>query len=234
MAALELLERRGVRVEFPEDQTCCGQAHLSSGGAREARSLARRFLEIFRGYDHVVSPSASCVATVKRHYRWLLGSSPELGELEGRTRELCDFLVNVLRVDHLGGRFPYRVGIHASCHALRGLRLGKVSERMMPARPDPARRLLASIPGIELAELGRPDECCGFGGGFCVEEEAVSSLMGLDRLEDHRQAGVEVIASTDVSCLLHLEGLARRQGLPLRALHVAELLASAARSQTSE
>ena len=226
-AALDLLQAQGLEVVFPAEQTCCGQPLSSSGAAADARVLAERFLRVFAPFDHVVSPSASCVATVTRHYRSLLGSSPELESLEARTAELCSFLVDVLGVDGFRGRFPHRVGLHASCHALRQLRQGRATELAGAEAPDPARRLLASLDGLELAELRRPDECCGFGGAFSVEESAVSTLMGLDRLADHGDAGVEVIASTDVSCLLHLEGLARRRRLPLRALHVAELLAEA-------
>jgi len=227
MAALRLLEAQGLQVEFPESQTCCGQPLLTSGARREACGLAHRFLDIFANYDRIVCPSASCVATVTRHYRELVGESPRLAAVEERTRELCAFLIEQLDGQPLAGRFPHRVGLHASCHALRELRQGDASERMLPPPADPARQLLASLGGISFATLRRSDECCGFGGSFALEEEAVSRRMGLDRLADHQAGGVEVLASTDVSCLLHLEGLARRRGLPLRALHVAEILAEA-------
>jgi L-lactate dehydrogenase complex protein LldE len=121
--------------------------------------------------------------------------------------------------------FPQRVALHASCHALRELRLGSPSETREPPRLDPARELLKRVPGLELVALTRPDECCGFGGVFAVEEEAVSCRMALDRLADHAAARAEVVTSTDVSCLLHLEGVARRRGFPLRLLHVAEIVA---------
>jgi L-lactate dehydrogenase complex protein LldE len=228
LAALELLERQGLDVVFPAGQTCCGQPLLNAGGAREARALARRFLDVFAGFDRVVCPSASCVATVVCHYRDLLGPGPATDEIEARTHELCAFLVDVLGVRALPGRFPHRVSLHGSCHALRQLRQGPASERMAPPAPDPLRRLLASLDGIRFAEPSRPDECCGFGGTFSIEEEAVSRRMGLDRLADHARCGAEVITSTDVSCLLHLEGLARRQGGGPRLLHAAELLLEAA------
>jgi L-lactate dehydrogenase complex protein LldE len=227
LAAVALLERQGVEVVFPERQTCCGQPLLTAGGAREARVLAERFLDVFAGFEHVVCPSASCVATVVHHYRDLLGASPALGEIEARTHELCAFLVDVLGVGGLPGRFPHRVSLHGSCHALRQLRQGPASERMLPPAPDPVRRLLASLDGIRFAEPSRADECCGFGGTFAVVEEAVSRRMGLDRLADHASAGAQVITSTDVSCLLHLEGLARRQGGGPRVMHAAEILAEA-------
>jgi L-lactate dehydrogenase complex protein LldE len=227
LAALALLEQQGLDVVFPAAQTCCGQPLLNAGSAREARALAARFLDVFAGFDHVVCPSASCVATVVHHYRDLLGASPGLDAVAARTHELCAFLVGVLGVDAIAGRFPHRVGLHGSCHALRQLRHGPASERIAPPAPDPLRKLLASLDGIRFAELARKDECCGFGGIFAVEEEAVSRRMGLDRLDDHARGGAEVITSTDVSCLLHLEGLARRQGRGPRLLHAAEILAEA-------
>jgi L-lactate dehydrogenase complex protein LldE len=235
LAALELLERQGLEVVFPTEQTCCGQPLLNLGGARDARALATRVVEIFQEFEHVVCPSASCVATIVHHYGELLGASDALDALAARTHELCAFLVEVLRVDPPTGRFAHRVGIHGSCHALRELRRGPTTERMSAPAPDPVRRLLEGLEGIELAELSRPDECCGFGGSFAVEEEAVSRLMGLDRLADHQRAGAEVIASADVSCLLHLEGIAGREGgegAPPRMLHVAEILAEAAQGET--
>lgn len=229
VATLELLERQGLEVVYPPEQTCCGQPLLTAGGAREAAALAARFLDVFAGFDHVVCPSASCVATVTRHYRDLLGASDALDALVARTHELSAFLVEVLEIGKLAGRYPHRVGIHGSCHALRELRRGATSERMEPPAPDPVRQLLEPLDGIEIVELSRPDECCGFGGAFAVEEDAVSALMGLDRVEDHARAGATVIASTDVSCLLQLEGVARREGTALRTLHVAEILAEATR-----
>jgi len=159
----------------------------------------------------------------------LLGASEETGRLERATHELCAFLVEVLGIRAIPGRFPHRVGLHASCHGLRVLRQGCASERVETAPADPARRLLESIEGVEIAPLRRPDECCGFGGSFAVEEEAVSCLMGNDRIDDHRGAGAEVLTSTDASCLLHLSGIARRRDLSLRVMHVAEILEQACR-----
>jgi L-lactate dehydrogenase complex protein LldE len=223
LAALDLLEEAGVEVEVPDAQTCCGQPFHTAGDPASARALARRFARVFADYDHVVTPSGSCAATVRNHYGSLLG--PGASDLAARTFELCEYLVEVVRAPPPRGRLALRVGLHASCHALRGLRLGTPSETRDPAVRDPARALLEGLAGIELVALERADECCGFGGSFCVDEEAVSCRMGLDRLADHERAGAEVVTSTDLSCLLHLEGLARRRGLSLRALHLAELLA---------
>jgi L-lactate dehydrogenase complex protein LldE len=223
-AALALLERAGVQVEFPVAQTCCGQALLSAGGRAEACALAARCVRVFDGYDAVVAPSGSCAAMLRVHYPALLGGGPEAHAFAARCHELCGFLHGVLHVPPPTHPYPHRVGLHAGCHALRELRLGRPSEGGSRGE-DPARALLSSLSGIELVTLARPDECCGFGGAFCVEEPAVSCRMGLDRLEDHRGARAEVLTSSDPSCLLHLGALARRHGHALRVLHVAQILA---------
>ena len=227
LATLELLERFGCDVEFPEAQTCCGQPMANTGCLAEARPLAERFLEIFSPYDHVVCPSGSCVAMVTHHYDELLGGKPGFEELKQKTWELCQFLTNVLKVERFESiKFPHKVGLHNSCHGLRELRLGRASERM---ESDPnfniARSLLEKIEGLQLVPLERVDECCGFGGTFAVAEEAVSCMMGEDRIADHERAGAEVITAGDMSCLMHLEGLLRRQKKPIKVLHIAQILA---------
>ena len=132
----------------------------------------------------------------------------------------------MLKLELFEGRFPHRVGLHQSCHGLRELRLGSGTERRIPGL-NKVRALLAGIEGLELVELARPDECCGFGGTFAVAEEAVSCMMGKDRIADHERAGAEVVTAVDMSCLMHLDGLIRRERKPLRVMHVAELLAQA-------
>jgi L-lactate dehydrogenase complex protein LldE len=226
LATVDLLERYGVQVEFPEDQTCCGQPLANVGLHGDARPLAERFLKIFEPYDYVVSPSGSCVAMVRHHYEQVLGHSEALHAVAHKTFELCEFLTDVLRIERLPGRFPHRVGLHQSCHGLRELRTAAGSELVGPAFDKP-RQLLASLDSIEISELRRPDECCGFGGLFSVTEEAVSCMMGQDRIADHEQAGTEVLTSTDMSCLMHLEGLIRRQQKPIRVMHIAEIFAVA-------
>lgn len=225
MATLELLERCGYDVTFPEEQTCCGQPMANTGCWDDARPLAERFLEIFRGFDAVVCPSGSCVAMVTHHYDPFLQGRPGYEELTAKTYELTEFLIKVAKLDRLEGvSFPHRVGLHNSCHGLRELRLGSSSERHEPPFSY-ARQLLSLVEGIELVDLERPDECCGFGGTFAVTEEAVSCLMGRDRIRDHQQAGAEVITAGDMSCLMHLEGLLRRDGTPLQVMHIAQILA---------
>lgn len=225
-AALEVLERLGCIVHVPLGQTCCGQP-MANAGFEDTSGLALRHFEaLFDRYEYVVGPSASCVLHLRQH----LHARPEpsrastLGE---RTFELCQFLVDVLGRSRVAARFPARVALHQSCHGLRGLRLGSGSERMLPPE-NKVRTLLEGVDEIELIEPDRADECCGFGGTFSVTEPDLSAAMGTDRLEDYLRNGAEVVTATDSSCLMHLEGLARRQGLPLRFAHVAEILAGVA------
>jgi L-lactate dehydrogenase complex protein LldE len=224
LATLEVLERQGMSVEFPPQQTCCGQPLANSGCTLETRPLARRFVSIFQNFDYVVAPSGSCVAMVRHHYEEYFDNEPEYLHVKSRTYELCEFLVDVLKVESFAGRFPYKVGLHSSCHGLRELRMGHDSE-LVGADFNKPRQLLAGLEGIEFAMLERPDECCGFGGTFAVQEEAVSCLMGLDRIADHKRAGTEVLTAADMSCLMHLQGLMRRTGNPLRVMHIAQILA---------
>ena len=226
LSTARVLERMGCEVVFPEDQTCCGQPMANAGFAEDAAPLARRFLKVFHGHEAVVCPSGSCTSMVRNHYRGLVGDDPRYPALRAATYELCEFLVDVLRVGRVRGRYPRMVGLHLCCHGLRELRLGSGSERPVAAF-DKVALLLRSLDGLELVSLSRPDECCGFGGTFAVAEEAVSCLMGRDRIADHLRAGAEEVTGTDVSCLMHLEGLARRAGTRLVFRHVAEILAEA-------
>jgi L-lactate dehydrogenase complex protein LldE len=226
VAAVNVLVRLGVEVEVPDEQTCCGQPMANVGCHADARPLAERFLAIFGTYDFIVSPSGSCVAMVRHHYEQVLGPSDRLSAVACKTFELCEFLTDVLKVSQLKGSFPHRVGIHQSCHALRELHTAAASERVGTSYDKP-RSLLESFDGIQITQLQRPDECCGFGGLFSVSEEAISCMMGLDRITDHQQAGTEILTSTDMSCLMHLEGLIRRREIPITIMHVAEILSRA-------
>jgi len=223
-ATIEVLEKHGVEIEFARRQTCCGQPMANTGCRDDTRPLALKFLEIFRDYPYVVCPSGSCVSMVRHHYDEYLAGRPGFEELKRKTFELCEFLTDVLKVERIEGRFPYRVGLHNSCHGHRFLRLGQPSEIVAPPF-NKVRQLLASLEGIQLTELSRPDECCGFGGTFAVNEEAVSTRMGLDRLADHEQAGTEVLTAADMSCLMHLDGLIRRDGKGIHVMHVAQIFA---------
>jgi L-lactate dehydrogenase complex protein LldE len=222
VATLQLLERLGCDVTYPLDQTCCGQPLANAGVAAQAAGMMRHFVRAFGAFDYVVTPSGSCALHVREQYA-ALEQTDAVRQVRDRTYELCAFLTDVLHVERLDVTFPHRVGLHESCHGLRGLRLGRASEIAAPAFSK-VERLLRGIEGITLMPLERPDECCGFGGTFAVTEEAVSVRMGRDRLRDHLAHGVEVITGTDMSCLMHLEGLIRRERVPLRVLHVARIL----------
>ncbi|HWL84669.1 MAG TPA: (Fe-S)-binding protein, partial [Polyangiaceae bacterium] len=227
-AALELLERFGARVEFPEGQTCCGQPVFNSGSFDAAAPIAEKFLDVFGSYRYIVCPSGSCASMVRNHYSELIPSRH--AELRGKVFELCEFLHDVLEA-RPRGHFPHRVGLHASCHGLRELRIASGSERRVPPF-DKVRALLSGLEGIQFADLARADECCGFGGTFAVAEEAVSVAMGNSRIADHERGGAEILTGGDMSCLMHLEGLLRRQKKPLRVMHVAEILREAGEGES--
>jgi L-lactate dehydrogenase complex protein LldE len=220
-ASLELLERCGVDVAVPPEQTCCGQPLINTGGLSAARPLVERFERLFGGYDYVVCPSGSCCATLAAELaRGRTGPAPL------QVFELCQFLVEVLGVQRVEASFPHRVLLHQSCHALRELGLGTLSELGGGGerRESPGRKLLSTVQGLSLVEPQRSDECCGFGGSFCLMEAGVSSRMGEDRLADFEGAGAEIVTSLDMSCLMHLSGLSRRRGQRLSFMHIAEVL----------
>lgn len=226
LATLRVLRGLGVDLEFPEEQTCCGQPMANSGCGEDARPLAEKFLRVFGRYDAVVAPSGSCVSMIRNHYEQWLAGRPGFEHLRDHTFELCEYLVDVAKVTRVDGEFARKVGLHMSCHGLRELRVAKSSERM-GAPFNKVKVLLEQLRGIELVELKRPDECCGFGGTFAVAEEAVSCLMGHDRIADHEEAGADIIAGFDMSCLMHLEGLLNRDKKPMKVLHVAQILEQA-------
>ncbi|MFD4260832.1 (Fe-S)-binding protein [Streptomyces sp. NPDC058534] len=225
IATVKVLERLGVEVDFPAAQTCCGQPQYNTGYRRATEPLVRRMARAFDGYDHVVTPSGSCVAMVRDNY-------PRIGAkalAEGRGRELAgaaaslvphvyeltEFLVDVLGVTDVGAYFPHTVTYHPSCHGLRVLGLG-----------DRPRRLLQAVKGLELVELPGAEECCGFGGTFAVKNADVSEAMGDDKIRNALSTNADVLCGADNSCLMHIGGMLRRQDAPQRALHLAEILAS--------
>lgn len=221
IAVVKLLEHFDVKLSYPPEQTCCGQPLANSGFFKEMPALAKRFRNIFSAYDYIVCPSGSCTSMVRHHYQDYLDET-----FEGKLFELTEFLVDVLKIESITGKFPYRVGVHQSCHGLRELGLAASSELVCSSYNKVA-SLLESIQEIELITLQRPDECCGFGGLFSIGEEAISCKMGQDRIDDHLQGGAEIITSVDMSCLMHLDGLIRRQKLPVKIMHLAEILLAA-------
>ena len=222
VATLKLLEQLECEVDFPQGQTCCGQPMANAGFERESVGAMARFARCFKRQNYIVTPSGSCALHLREHGNKMVRGADHLWE---HTYELCAFLTDVLQVNALPASFGHKVGLHASCHGLRGLRLGRASELCMRDFHK-VRGLLELVDGLELVDLDRKDECCGFGGTFAVAEEAVSVKMGRDRVRDHLANGAEVITSTDMSCLMHMDGLIRREKLPLRVMHIAEILVS--------
>jgi len=209
-ATVRILQRLGHEVVFPEEQTCCGQMHLNSGYRDEAAALAKRFLDVFMDYDVVVSPSSSCVGTVRELYPELVGSTqPEV-------YELSELLVRKLKVTDVGARFPHRVTYHPTCHSLRVTRVG-----------DAPIELLRNVRGLELVEVERADECCGFGGTFSIKNAETSSAMLADKCAAITASGAEFCTALDGSCLLQIGGGLSRARSSVRPLHLAEILASA-------
>lgn len=222
IATLELLEKQGLSIDYPFNQTCCGQPLANSGFEKEASDTCMLFVKNFKSYDYIVTPSGSCAYHVKNHFN-LIEQTVEVEHVRSHIYELCDFLYSILKKDDFNSQFPYRVGLHQSCHGLRGLHLGKSSELIDEDFSIPE-KLLNNVRGIQLVQLERPDECCGFGGTFAVTEESVSVKMGSDRINDHILHKAEFIVATDMSCLMHLEGIIRRRNLPVKVKHIAEIL----------
>ncbi|MFT5122353.1 MAG: L-lactate dehydrogenase complex protein LldE [Kiritimatiellia bacterium] len=227
MATLKLLEQFVDVVEYPTQQTCCGQPMANTGCVDDAKPVAEHFIKTFTGYDYIVCPSGSCTSMVRNHYHGLVPDDPETLAIRNKTYELCEFMTDILKVSELKASFPHKVGIHQACHGLRELRLGSSSERRDP-KFSKLRQLLDLVKDIEIVDLKRVDECCGFGGTFSVNEEAISALMGKNRVADHEQAGAEYIVSADMSCLMHMQGLIKRAKKPMQVKHIAEILVAGA------
>jgi L-lactate dehydrogenase complex protein LldE len=219
MAMADVLQRIGWQVDFPEAQTCCGQPAFNSGYRAEARLVARHFLKVFGDSEYIVAPSGSCTAMIAHHYEELFHKEPEalveVQRIAPRIYEFSQFLVEVAGVEDLGARFEEVVTYHDSCHALRELNI-----------KDGPRRLLANVRGLELREMDASEECCGFGGTFSVKFPEVSGGMANVKVDSILRTGASVVISIDSSCLMQLQGALFRAGAPVRALHLAEVLAS--------
>lgn len=221
---LELLEKLGLEVIVPEGQTCCGQPMANAGYENKAINTYQHVVHLFKGVDYIVVPSGSCAYHIKQHFD-IIPQTTEVKNLRENVYELCEFLSKVIQLDaeKLNAHFPHKVGLHVGCHGLRGLRTGSCSEQMVPPYSFPE-KLLELVDGLELVPLDRSDECCGFGGSFSMDEKAVSIQMGKDKVNDHLKNGAEVIVSPDMSCLMHLEGINKKQQNDLKVMHIAEIL----------
>ncbi|MCP1537025.1 (Fe-S)-binding protein [Methylorubrum extorquens] len=227
IATLELLERFGLTVEYPYDQTCCGQPMTNTGCHQEAAATEALFVKNFSGFDYIVAPSGSCVHQVREHLT-AIPQTDAVKHVRARTFELVEFLHDVLKIEDLPwAEFPHKVAYHSNCNALRGIGHARPTELNQPFFSKPL-NLLKKVKGVEIVALTRPDECCGFGGTFSVFEPAVSAKMGYDKVTDQARAGAEYVVSADSSCLMHQKGCAERLGVGLKYIHIAQVLNGAA------
>ncbi len=224
VATYKLLKHLGLDVSYPEKQTCCGQPMANAGFEHMAKPLAQSFDEMFGKFDYVVAPSASCAAYVKLYHPTLLPEGHKC-EAAGKTMDIVEFLHDVVKVKELPSEFPHVVSVHNSCHGVRELHLASPSEQNVP-RFNKVIDLLKLVKGITVKEPERRDECCGFGGMFSIEEPHVSTRMGQDKLERHMATGAEYITGPDSSCLMHLQGIAKKQHKDIKFIHVAQILAA--------
>lgn len=222
VATLELLEKLGCEVVFPLRQTCCGQPMANSGYASLSKGCDKNFIDNFNDVDYIVGPSGSCVLHLKEHLHDDM-QEEKAAFIRNHVYELSEFLVDILKVEKLSSSFPHKVGLHISCHGQRGLHLSSMTELVAPSFSKPE-KLLNMVEGLIITTPKRMDECCGFGGTFCVFEEAVSAKMGRDRVSEHAENDVEYITSVDSSCLMHLEGILKRQKSSTKIIHMAEIL----------
>ena len=217
-SAIKLLEEAGCRVEVPHRQTCCGQPAYNSGDRQGARDLARAVLEEFLPFDYTVVPSGSCGGMVSHHYPGLFADDPGLrakaDALAAKTFELVSFLSDVMGMGEVSARFDGVATYHDACSGLR--------ELGVKAQP---RRLLASVRGLTLREMRDPEVCCGFGGTFCVKYPGISTRMVSDKVRDIVATGADTLLSGDMGCLMNVAGRLRRENLPVKVRHVAEVLA---------
>lgn len=220
-AVVRLLRRLGVDIDFPLGQTCCAQPMVNTGYINEAAPAVRAFVNSFAGYDAIVTPSASCAGSARHQHQLVARRSGdidlqnEVAQISPRVYELSEFLVDLLKVTDVGAYFPHTATYHPTCHSLRALNVG-----------DKPRQLLENVRGLRLLDLPQADQCCGFGGTFALKNAETSVAMGGDKLRNVCETGAEVLVACDNSCLMHLEGLARRQRAGVRTVHLAEILAS--------
>ncbi len=222
MATYKLLKHLNLDVTYPQGQTCCGQPMANAGFEQQAVPLAKKFEEKFQGFDYIVAPSVSCTAFIRLNYPRLLDHECQTAK---KAMDVVEFLHDVIKTDQRLGSFPHKVSLHNSCHGVRELGLSSPSEQHVD-KFNKIKDLLQLVEGIEVLEPDRPDECCGFGGMFSIEETAISAQMGLDKVKRHIQTGAEYITGPDCSCLMHMAGVAKKQGLNIQCKHVVEILAA--------
>ncbi|MBU6262694.1 MAG: (Fe-S)-binding protein [Bacteroidetes bacterium] len=217
---VKVLEKVGCTVKYNPNQTCCGQPAFNAGFWSESKSVCDKFLDDFNGTDYIVAPSASCTGFVRNYYGKLYENSAQINiakKTSARIYELSDFLINVLKIDDVGATFNGKVTYHDSCAALRECNI----------KTEP-RTLLSKVKGLELVEMNDVETCCGFGGSFAVKFEPISIAMGDQKTTNAAATGAEYIISTDMSCLMHIDGCLTHKHSGLKVLHLADVLASEA------
>jgi len=217
---VKVLEKAGCTVTYNTNQTCCGQPAYNSGDRDDSREVCSKFIKDFSGSgtDYVVAPSASCVGFVRNYYTTLFENSPRMAEvkqLQARTFEFTDFLVNVLKVEDVGASLYTKATYHDSCAGLRECKI----------KQEP-RKLLSNVKGLQLVEMNDVETCCGFGGTFAVKFDPISIGMADQKTNNAKATGAECIISTDLSCLMHIDGDIKHKGHPIRAMHIADVLAN--------
>lgn len=224
MATLKILKKQNLNVEYPMEQTCCGQPMANSGCSKDMKTLAINFVNTFKKYDYIVAPTGSCVTMVKDHYAPFFDDDKDYNKVKTSIYEICEFLHDVIKVEKIDAKFPHKVGVHNSCHGHRSLKLGSASELNIPQN-NKLKNLLNLVEGIEIVELKRDDECCGFGGTFSVTEPDISVAMGKDRIKDHIDSNAQFMTGADMSCLMHMEGIINRNNEAIKITHITEILA---------
>jgi len=217
-AVVRIFEKLGIDVECPAEQTCCGQPAFNSGYRKEAKRAAEHFINVFDDAEAIVCPSGSCVNMVRNHYPELFrGDAKLLARAKGigvRTFELTEYLVDVLGMEDLGSRYDGRITYHDSCHLMRGIGV-----------KEQPRKLIRKIRGAEFIEMNDSDKCCGFGGAFSVKYPEISAAILEDKIKNIISSNADVVTGCDMGCLMNIQGMLNRKGLPIKTLHIAQLLA---------
>jgi L-lactate dehydrogenase complex protein LldE len=215
---IKVLEKAGCTVTYNPDQTCCGQPAFNAGYWGESREVCNKFINDFSGAEHIVVPSASCTGFIKNYYTKIYDNASNQKDTKGlqeKVYELSDFLVNILKVEDLGAQFDGIATYHDSCAALRECKI----------KSEP-RKLLEKVKGLRLVELQENETCCGFGGTFAVKFEGISVAMGEQKVQNIVNTKADYLISTDLSCLMHIGGVMEKMALPIKSLHLADVLAS--------
>ena len=215
---VKILEKAGCKVEYNTNQTCCGQPAFNAGFWDDAKDVCSKFIKDFSGADYIVAPSASCVGFVRNYYSKLFDNSSQhypVKDLQKRIFEFSEFMVNVLQIENVGATLNGKATYHDSCAGLRECKI----------KQEP-RKLLSNVKGLEIIEMNDVETCCGFGGTFAVKFEAISIAMAEQKVTNAMATGAEYIISTDLSCLMHIDGYIRHKGYNLKAMHIADVLAN--------